>query len=319
MSSRRATTRTGSDMRAVVYSEYNGAIEVTDIDEPKIGPDWVKVAVRASSVNPVDWKIATGGLDAILDTYFPVVPGWDVAGVVEEVGPSVTELEVGDEVFGYVRKDAVQGGTYAEKVGAPIRTLAKKPASASFEQAAAIPLAGLTAFQALVHHLDVGSDDVVLVHAASGGVGSFAVQIAKSLGVRVIGTASERNHDYLRELGAEPVTYGDGLVERVRALAPDGVTAVLDLSGADLDTTPDVLAEGSEGRVASIIDPSVKEMGGRYVFVRPDADDLEELAGMFDDGALAVEIAETFPLAETQKAWDLSQEGHTRGKIVITV
>jgi NADPH:quinone reductase-like Zn-dependent oxidoreductase len=306
-------------VRAVVYSEYNGALDVTDIDEPKIGPDWVKIAVRASSVNPVDWKIATGGLDAVLDTYFPVVPGWDVAGVVEEVGPSVTELEVGDEVFGYVRKDAVQGGTYAEKVGAPIRTVAKKPANASFEEAAAIPLAGLTAFQALVHRLDVGADDVVLVHAASGGVGSFAVQIARSLGARVIGTASERNHDYLRELGAEPVTYGDGLVERVRELAPDGVTAVLDLSGADLDTTPHVLAEGSKGRVASIIDPAVKELGGHYVFVRPDADDLDELAALFDDGALKVEIAQTFALAETQQAWDLSQEGHTRGKIVITV
>ena len=306
-------------MRAVVYTEYNGALELTDVDEPKIGPDWVKVAVRASSVNPVDWKIATGGLDALLDTYFPVVPGWDVAGVVEEVGPSVTELEVGDEVFGYVRKDAVQGGTYAEKVGAPIRTLAKKPASASFEEAAAIPLAGLTAFQALVHHLDIGADDTVLVHAASGGVGSFAVQIARSLGARVIGTASEGNHDYLRDLGAEPVTYGDGLVGRVRELAPDGVTAVLDLSGADLDTTPAVLAEGSQGRVASSIDAGVKEMGGRDVFVRPDADDLDELAALFDEGALAVEIAQTFPLAETQMAWDLSQEGHTRGKIVITV
>jgi NADPH:quinone reductase-like Zn-dependent oxidoreductase len=307
-------------VRAVVYTEYDGPLDVTDVDEPKIGPDWVKVAVRATSVNPVDWKIATGGLDAILGTYFPVVPGWDVAGVVEEVGPSVTELEVGDEVFGYVRKDAVQGGTCAEKVGAPIRTVAKKPVNASFEEAAAIPLAGLTAFQALVHRLDVGADDIVLVHAASGGVGSFAVQIARSLGARVIGTASERNHDYLRELGAEPVTYGDGLAERVRELAPDGVTAVLDLSGADLDTTPQVLADGFEGRVASIIDAAaVKELGGHYVFVRPDADDLEELAGLFDDGSLKVEIAETFPLAETQKAWDLSQEGHTRGKIVITV
>jgi NADPH:quinone reductase-like Zn-dependent oxidoreductase len=307
-------------VRAVVYTAYDSPLEVTELDEPKIGPDWVKVAVRAASVNPVDWKIASGGLDAVLDTYLPVVPGWDVAGVVEQVGPSVTELEVGDEVFGYVRKDAVQGGTYAEKVAAPIRTVVKKPSGASFEQAAAIPLAGLTAFQALVHHLDVAAGDIVLVHGASGGVGSFAVQIATSLGARVIGTASERNHDYLRQLGAEPVTYGDGLVDRVRELAPDGVTAVLDLSGADLDTTPELLADGSEGRVASIVDgDAVKAMGGHYVFVRPDADDLDELASLFDDGTLTVEIAETFPLEEAQKAWELSQDGHTRGKIVITV
>lgn len=307
-------------MRAAVYTEFGSPLEVVELDEPKIGPDWVKVAVRASSVNPVDWKIASGGLDAVLDTYFPVVPGWDVSGVVEEVGPSVTNLAVGDEVFGYVRKDAVQGGTYAEKVAAPIRTVTKKPANASFEQAAAIPLAGLTAFQALVHHLDVGADDIVLVHGASGGVGSFAVQIARSLGARVLGTASERNHDYLRGLGAEPVTYGDGLADRVRELAPDGVTAVLDLSGSDLDTTPHVLADGNDGRVASIVDgATVKQQGGHYVFVRPDADDLDELASLFDDGTLTVEIAATFPLDESQKAWELNQDGHTRGKIVITV
>ena len=307
-------------MRGAVYTEYGSPLEVVELDEPKVGPDWVKIAVRASSVNPVDWKIASGGLDAVLDTYFPVVPGWDVSGVVEEVGPSVTNLAVGDEVFGYVRKDAVQHGTYAEKVAAPIRTVTKKPANASFEQAAAIPLAGLTAFQALVHHLDVGADDIVLVHGASGGVGSFAVQIARSLGARVLGTASERNHDYLRGLGAEPVTYGDGLADRVRELAPDGVTAVLDLSGSDLDTTPHVLADGNDGRVASIVDgATAKQQGGHYVFVRPDADDLDELASLFDDGTLTVEIAATFPLDESQKAWELNQDGHTRGKIVITV
>ncbi len=306
-------------MKAIVYTEFGKPLEVTELDEPKIGPDWVKVAVKAASVNPVDWKIASGGLDGALDTYFPVVPGWDVAGVVEAVGPSVTTLAVGDEVFGYVRKDAVQGGTYAEKVAAPIRTVARKPAGASFEQAAAIPLAGLTAFQALVHHLEIGAGDIVLVHGASGGVGGFAVQIARSLGARVLGTASEANHDYLRSIGAEPFTYGDGLVDRVRAAVPDGVTAVLDLNGSDLGVSPQLLADGSAGRIASVVDASVKELGGHYVFVTPDADDLEELAGLFDDGSLTVEIAATFPLEETQKAWDLNQDGHTRGKIVITI
>lgn len=306
-------------MKAATYSAYGQPLELTEVDEPKIGPDWVKVAVRATSVNPVDWKIAAGGLDALLDTYFPVTAGWDVAGVVEAVGPAVTTLAPGDEVFGYVRKDAVHGGTYAEKVAAPIRTLAKKPANASFAEAGAIPLTGLTAFQSLVHVLGVGPDDVVVIHGASGGVGSFAVQIARWLGARVIGTASEGNHEYLRGLGAEPVEYGDGLVDRVRAIAPDGVTAVLDLNGADLAMSPDLLAESSAGRIASIIDPGVKEMGGRYVFVRPDADDLGELARLFDDGTLTVQIAATFELADAQQAWELSQQGHTRGKIVITV
>lgn len=306
-------------MKAVTYSSYGEALELTEIEEPKIGPDWVKVAVKATSVNPVDWKVASGGLDAALDTYFPVTPGWDVAGVVEAVGPAVTTLEPGDEVFGYVRKDAVHGGTYAEKVAAPIRTLAKKPASATFAEAGSIPLAGLTAFQCLVHALDIGAEDTVLIHGASGGVGSFAVQIAKSLGARVLGTASEGNHGYLRDLGAEPFEYGDGLVERVRAAVPEGVTAVLDLNGGDLDVSPDLLTETSAGRIVSIIDPAVKEMGGQYVFVSPDADDLDSLARLFDDGILTVEIAATFELADAQQAWDLSQEGHTRGKIAITV
>jgi NADPH:quinone reductase-like Zn-dependent oxidoreductase len=306
-------------VKAITYASFGGPLELTDVDEPKIGPDWVKVKVLASSVNPVDWKIASGGLDGALDTFFPVIPGWDVSGVVEAVGPAVTTLVPGDEVFGYLRKDAVHGGTLAEKVAAPIRAVTKKPASASFAEAAAIPLAGHTAFQSLVHVLNVGPDDIVLIHGASGGVGLFAVQIATSLGARVLGTASEGNHDYLRGLGAEPFEYGDGLVERVRAAVPDGVTAVLDLNGADLAVSPDLLAESSAGRIASIIDPVVNDMGGTYVFVRPDVDDLDELAELFDDGTLKVEIAATFELAETQQAWELSQEGHTRGKIVITV
>ncbi|MEV7396696.1 NADP-dependent oxidoreductase [Aeromicrobium sp. NPDC092404] len=309
-------------MKAITYTTYGddpAILELTDVAEPKIGPDWVKVQVKATSVNPVDWKLATGGMDGMLDVYLPVTPGWDVAGVVEAVGPSVTTLEPGDEVFGYVRKDAVSGGTYAEKVSAPIRTVAKKPSNASFAEAAAIPLAGLTAFQCLVHALDVGKDDTVLIHGASGGVGSFAVQIAKSLGARVLGTASEANHDYLRELGAEPFTYGEGLVERVREAIPDGVTAVLDLNGGDLEVSPDLLADSSKGRLVSIIDPVVKEMGGQYVFVSPDVDDLDELAAMFDDGTLKVEIAETYALADAAKAWGQSQSGHTRGKLVITI
>ncbi|MET0449187.1 MAG: NADP-dependent oxidoreductase [Aeromicrobium sp.] len=306
-------------MKAITYAAFGAPLEIADVDEPKVGPDSVLIAVRASSVNPVDHGIAAGGLDGYLDTFFPVVPGWDVAGVVEAVGASITHVAPGDEVFGYVRKDAVFGGTLAEKVAAPFRTVAKKPANATFAEAGAIPLAGLTAFQAIVHTLDIGAGDIVLIHGASGGVGSFAVQIAASLGARVLGTASESNHDYLRDLGAEPVVYGDGLVDRVRALVPDGVTAVLDLNGGDLDVSPQLLAEGSTGRIASVVNPAVKEMGGHYVFVSPDVDDLEELAQLFDDGSMRVEIAATFDLADTQKAWDLSKEGHTRGKIVITV
>lgn len=309
-------------MKAIQYRSYGGSevLEFGEVEEPKVGPDWVKIDVRAASVNPVDWKLASGSLDGALDVFFPVSPGWDVAGVVEEVGPAVTELAVGDEVFGYVRKDAVRGGTYAEKVGAPIRTVTHKPSNLSFAQAAAIPLAGLTAYQSLVHCLTVGEGDTVLVHAAAGGVGSFAVQIAVAQGARVIGTASEANHDYVRGLGAEPITYGDGLVDRVRQLRPDGVDAILDtIGGETLALSGALLAEDAIGRVVSIADPGVKELGGKYVFVRPDVDDLDALAGLAEAGKLTVEIAASYPLTEAARAWEAGMGGHTRGKIVLTV
>jgi len=309
-------------MKSVLYRSYGGAevLELGEVEEPKVGPDWVKIAVRAASVNPVDWKIASGGLDGMLDVFFPVTPGWDVSGVVEEVGPSVTELSVGDEVYGYVRKDAVHGGTYAEKVSAPIRTVTRKPVNLSFAEAAAIPLAGLTAYQSIVHDLKVGEGDTVLVHAAAGGVGSFAVQIAVAQGARVIGTASEDNHDYLRGLGAEPVGYGDGLVDRVREIAPDGVDAIFDSIGGDtLLLSDDLLANDAKGRVTSIADPAAKELGGSYVFVRPNVDDLNALARLAEAGKLTVEIAASYPLNEADRAWEESMSGHTRGKIVITV
>ena len=269
-------------------------------------------------MNPVDWKIQAGYLDGAMDAVFPVIPGWDVAGVVEKAGAAITEFAPGDEVIGYVREDMVGRGTFAEYIAAPIRTLARKPANLSFEEAAGLPLAGLTGYQALTGALDVHAGDTVLVHAAAGGVGSLAVQIARALGARVIGTASERNHDFLRSLGAEPVRYGEGLAERVRELAPNGVDAVLDLIGGDaLQVSPGLLAQG--GRLASIADGAVLGLGGHYVFVRPDAEDLAALTALAEKGLLHVEIAATFPLERAADAQRLNMDGHTRGKVVVTV
>jgi len=307
-------------MRAISYSRYGGSdvLELTDLPTPKVGPDTVLVRVRAASVNPVDWKVRQGYLDAIMDVTFPVVPGWDVAGVVERVGLDTPELSVGDEVFGYVRKDWVQGGTFAEYVSAPVRTLARKPASLSFEEAAAVPLAGLTAWQS-IHRAGVASGQTVLVHAAAGGVGQFAVQIARVLGARVIGTASPANHDHLRELGAEPVAYGDGLVERVRSLAPQGVHVVLDYGSDDLvATTRALLAPG--GTIASIVDAAARdELGGHYVWVRPSSTDLAALGELLADGRVRVDVGQVFELADAAAAHEASATGHTRGKIVVTV
>ncbi len=307
-------------MKAITYRTYGSpdVLSYEDVPEPKLGPDSVLVRVKAAAVNPVDWKIQAGYLDSVLDAVFPVIPGWDVAGVVEQAGHAVTEFAPGDEVIGYVREDFVSRGTFAEYVAAPVRTLARKPANLSFEEAAGLPLAGLTAYQALVHQLKAAEGETVLVHAAAGGVGSLAVQIARALGVRVIGTASERNHAYLRSLGATPVAYGEGLADRVKALAPEGVDAVLDLVGGEaLQLSPALLAPG--GRLASIADGSVLGLGGSYLFVRPDAADLAALTELAERGALGVDVAAVFPLEKAADALRLSMDGHTRGKIAITV
>lgn len=307
-------------MKAVFYRHYGGpdVLEYGELPAPKTGPDAVLVQVRAASVNQVDWKCRYGYLEPMVDAVFPVIPGWDMAGVVVRPGAAVPEFAEGDEVIGYVREDMLSRGTFAELVAAPVRTLGPKPRNLGFEEAAALPLAGLTAYQVLKRALRVGQGDRVLVHAAAGGVGSFAVQIARYLGARVIGTASERNHAYLRDLGAEPVVYGEGLADRVQALVPDGVTAVFDMVGGEaLAATRGVLAPG--GRVASIADSTVTELGGQYVFVRPDPADLRALSDMAEAGALRPHLAAVFPLEQAAEAHRLSEEGHTRGKIAVTV
>ncbi|MEV6398774.1 NADP-dependent oxidoreductase [Streptomyces sp. NPDC051907] len=307
-------------MKAISYSRYGGpeVLEYGERPDPKVGPDAVLVKVRAAAVNPVDWKAREGWIDGLFEPVFPVIPGWDVAGVVVQLGLDAPEFAVGDEVMGYVREGFLSRGTFAEYVAAPVRTLARKPRNLSFEEAAGLPLAGLTAYQVLHRALSVGGGDTVLVHAAAGGVGSIAVQLAGRLGARVIGTASERNHDMLRRLGAEPVEYGDGLVDRLRAIAPDGVDAAFDTVGGDtLQASAEVLKPN--GRIASIADGGVLALGGRYCWVRPDAADLAVLGELAEQGVISVHVDKAFPLEEAAEAQKLNAEGRTRGKIVVTV
>jgi NADPH2:quinone reductase len=294
-------------MKAVEYSQFGGADVLRVVDdrpEPHIGPDSVLVKVVAVGLNPVDYKVREGYLQGLIDTTLPAVPAWDVAGVVVKAGLDTPELAEGDEILAYARKDTVGDGTLAEYVSVPVRTAAKKPAGLTFEQAAALPLAGLTALQTV---------------RRSGGVGSIAVQLAVRAGARVIGTASARNHDYLRSLGAEPVAYGDGLVDAVRALAPEGVDVILDyVGGQAIDTAADLLASG--GTIVSITDARARtELGGQYAWVRPDPAGLAELADLVAQGAVRVEIAETFDLDHAADAFRSLEQGHTRGKIVVTI
>lgn len=307
-------------MKAISFRRYGGpeVLEYGERPDPKVGPDKVLVRVRAAAVNPVDWKVQAGYLDTALDAFFPVIPGWDVSGVVVQPGIGVTEFGVGDEVMGYVREDVVCHGTFAEYVAAPVRTLARKPRTLGFEESAALPLAGLTAYQVLRHALRVRAGETLLVHAASGGVGSMAVQIARHLGARVIGAARDTGQDRVRELGAEPVAYGDGFKARVKALAPHGVDAAFDTVGGQvLKDTANLLAP--EGRLASVADGEVIGLGGRYCWVRPDPADLAALADLADQGALTVRVAATFPLEKAADAQRANREGGLHGKVVVTV
>ncbi|MCA0378541.1 MAG: NADP-dependent oxidoreductase [Actinobacteria bacterium] len=304
-------------MRAVVYDNYTtdlDDLEVREVAEPKVMAGAVLIEVKAAAVNPVDWKLMAGYLDPMIDSNFPVIPGWDVAGVVVGLGFDTPEFEIGDEVLAYARKGVVQHGTFAERIAVDAHAVARKPAELSWEQAAGLPLAGGTALRALDALGDLGGK-TLLIHAAAGGVGSFAAQIAVVRGARVIGTASERNHDFLRGLGVEPVVYGDGLETRVLALAGGPVDAVADFVGGQLETTLAVLREG--GTHASIADGSVTEHGGHYIWVRPDGAETTRLVELARAGRLEVEIAGIFSLDQVADAFRASMSGRTRGKLIV--
>ena len=306
-------------MRAAVAEQYGGpdVLEVREVDDPKVGPDSVLVRVQAASLNPVDHKIVAGHLDAAFPAVWPLVPGWDVAGEVVAAGPAVRHVEEGDRVFGYVRKDHLGTGTWAEQVAVPARGVAPAPRQVDAVVASCLPLAGLTAWQAVVEDLGIGQGDTLLIHGATGGVGHLATQIAVARGARVVGTCSAPNHDFLRELGGEPVTYGEGLADRLAEVVPEGVGAVADFAGA-LDASDRALR--TPGRVVSVLDPEgASRRGGTYVFVRPDVDQLRQLAEMVDDGALAPHVQSVHDLDDVRDAVREATEQSVRGKVVLRV
>jgi NADPH:quinone reductase-like Zn-dependent oxidoreductase len=314
-------------MRAMAIERFGGPEEIHEVGvaDPLVGPDGILIRVVSAGVNPVDYKTREGKQAQRFPHFFPLVLGWDAAGVVEEVGPAITEFAPGDHVYAYARKDFVRDGTYAEQLSVRPHHVARAPTSIGLVEAGAVPLAGLTAWQLVFDALAIQEGDTVLVHAAVGGVGSFAVQLARMAGATVYGTASGRNHDRALELGVtEPIDYREqDFVEAVRALAPDGVDAVVDLVGGDtLARSAAVLRDG--GRVASVIaTPTAEDFPQasrrRYVFVRPDAAQLAALADAIDSGAVRVHVSETLPLAQAARAHQLLEQGGVRGKVVLAV
>ncbi|MDA8197458.1 MAG: NADP-dependent oxidoreductase [Actinomycetota bacterium] len=307
-------------MKAIYYENYGGpeVLQFGEVTEPKVGPDSVLIEVAAASVNPVDWKITAGYLDQVLYSKFPIIPGWDAAGTVVATGPAVRGINVGDEVYGYVRLDFVHPGTFAEKIAAPARTIALKPRNLTFTEAGTVPLAGLTAYQGLVEALQIQEGETIFISAGAGGVGSFAIQIAKALGAQVIASGSSRNHEFIESLGAKAVSYGETLLDEIRSHSPNGIDAFFDLSGGPDGHRPVELLKHKE-RVASITDGTVQQYGGKYVFVKPSVEDLGAITRLIEGGKVRPIVTESFQLNDAAKAFESNMSGHTRGKIAIVI
>lgn len=301
-------------MRAVQFAEYGGpeVLRVAEVPDPHAGPGRIRIAVRASGVNPFDWKVRSGGMRQMMAIELPSIPGSDVAGVVDEVGEGVTGVAVGDEVFGFAI-----GGAAAEY--AVLEHFAQKPAGMSWPEAAGLPVPVETAVRTL-DLLGVAKGRTLLINGAAGGVGLAATQFALDRGATVIGTASPSNHEYLRTLGATPTTYGEGLVDRVREIAPDGVDAALDTAGRG--ALPDLVRiTGSPDRVVTIADPAAGEHGVRMTSGAEGRSyqALDEAARLFTEGRFSMPVARTFRLDEAALAHETSQTGHVRGKLVLLV
>jgi NADPH:quinone reductase-like Zn-dependent oxidoreductase len=307
-------------MNAVRIHRYGGpeVLRYEKAPRPEPGTGEVLIRVHGAGVNPVDWKVREGYARDFLKHALPLVPGWDVSGVVEAVGPGATRWKPGDELFS--RPDIARNGAYAEFLVVRESEAARKPQSLDHLQAAAVPLAALTAWQALFDAAGLGPGQTVLIHAAAGGVGHFAVQLAKWKGARVIGTASAGNHAFLRTLGADDTI--DYTTTRFEEVVRDA-DVVLDTMGGDTQQRSwKTLREG--GILSTILAPPPEEavppekrLG--YTFVQPNAEQLSEIATLIDAGKIRTVVETVLPLPEAWYAQERSQAGHVRGKIVLQV
>ncbi|WP_372632699.1 NADP-dependent oxidoreductase [Cohnella sp.] len=302
-------------MKAAAFSAFGPpeVLRTVTTAMPEAGPGEVRVRVKAAGVQPADLSVRMGWTPPGAEVRLPQIPGNEFSGIVDQVGEGVAKWAEGDDVLGYRLLNC-----YAEYVVVPAEQIAAKPADMSWEAAGSLSASGQTAHTAL-RELKVGAGDTLLVHAAAGGVGTIAVQLARAWGATVIGTGSERNHDYLRTLGAIPVTYGDGLADRIRTLAPQGVDAALDAAGEEaLRASAELVAD--KARIGTIVSFSLgASLGVRVIRSQRSAERLEELVELYRQGLLSLHVRRTFPLEQAADAHREIERGHGRGKVVLTI
>lgn len=309
--------------KAVVYDDYGESkvLKIASVPIVDPGEAEIQIAVKAAGVNPVDFKMRAG-LWRSFPIKFPAIPGWDVAGVVTKVGHAARRFKVGDAVYGYLRRPLYHHGTYCEYVTAPESYFAKKPQKANFHEAAGIPLAALTSYQALKDHGELKEGQSVIILGASGGTGSFAVQLARELKAKnIIGVASAANAEFVKGLGAtHALDYKSDLVAEVKKILPEGADLVYDCFGGETVKVADRLLK-SNGRLVCIAtgkNPTPKaDLWFKNFLVDPNSVQLEDLSQMYDRGALTCKIAKVYKLAEASNAHDDIAAFHTKGKIVI--
>ncbi len=300
-------------MKAIQFDRFGGTevLHEADVEVPQPGPGQIRVRVKAAGLNALDGKIRSGSLEARFPTPLPAIPGGEFAGVVDALGEGVQDVKVGDEVLGWS-----DTGSYAQYALAT--TVALKPVGLDWQDAAALPVAGATA-ERVLDLLGVTEGETVLMHGAAGAVGTVAVQFATARGARVIATAGPSNQEYLTALGATATLYGEGLVERVRALAPDGVDAVFDLAGKGALEDSITLRGGTE-RIVTIADLRAYQLGITFSSGSPERS-AADLAALAQDAATGkvVTTVTAYPLAEAATAQQVSDAGHVRGKLVLTI
>ncbi len=315
-------------MKAWVIHEFGGpeVMKLEEVGKPEIKSSEVLIKTECTAVNPVDWKMREGMITMLLPHEFPAIIGWDVAGIIEQVGDDVKRLRVGDFVYAFCRRSVVKDGTYAEYVAFDAEHVAHMPSNLTMAQASSLPLVALTAWQALFDFANVKEGDNVLIHAGAGGVGSIAIQLAKHAKARVITTASPRNFDYVKKLGADDIIdyNSQDFIEVTKQLFPEGVDTVFDcVGGKTFHSSLDIVKKG--GSLVSICNAVDESYGAEkgvktgFVFVAPNGEQLSSIARLVENGVVVAPNLEEFPFHEAPIALEKNREGHTKGKIVLSL